>query len=138
MSIKPGQAHIAIQLYDIIRSAAQAKGLYTHELRNGGKASKLLLEEDFSFASDDLVWKEVFLFLLNTRRRNGYKRFLKSIKPLDLDIAELPDFLSVLRGEVQSDVAEQVETLWDELDGPARRMRMEELSLIGVPGVYFD
>ncbi|MGF6492266.1 hypothetical protein ABIE56_000419 [Luteibacter sp. 621] len=130
--------HIVTQLYTIIREAAGKKGLYTHELRNGGKAAKLLLEEDFSFASDDTVWKEVFLFVLNTRRRNRHKAFLKGIAPLDLDIAHLPDFLAVLRGEVQSDVTEQVESALEELDPDVRRERQRMLSLIGAPNVYFD
>lgn len=130
--------HIALQLYDIIKTAAQAKRLYTHELRNGGKAAKLLLEEDFSFVSDDLAWKELLLFLLNTKRRSKHRRFLKSIRPLDLDIADLPDFLSVLRGEVQSAVAEQVETAWEDLDGPAKKERLKVLPLIGESGVFFD
>lgn len=119
---------IVLPLYEVIHTKGSEKGLYTHEVRYNFKAGKLLLGEKFDFRTEGMVWKEVLIFLMNTKETTGLLEFLQGIPPLDLDPADIPDFLDVLSGHVQVDVSSQVEALHEEV--PDRRNRLQMLALL--------
>jgi sulfur relay (sulfurtransferase) DsrC/TusE family protein len=106
---------IILQLYNIIEDCAREKNIYTYELRYGSKAQKLLLGEGFNHINEDMIWKEILLFLMNTKQKSQYLSLMKSIKPLNLDIALIGEYLQVFNNKSKSDeVLEEIENLYSE------------------------
>ena len=59
-------------IYEIIREAAGAKGIYTYEVRDYSKAYKLLLGNEFEFYSEDILWKELLIYLMNSKDESAW------------------------------------------------------------------
>lgn len=118
---------IVLPVYQVIHDKGREKGLYTHEVRYDFKAGKLLLGEEFDFSTERTVWKEVLIFLMNTKETTGLLEFLRGIPPLDLDPADIPSFLDVLAGHVEADVSSQVQELHLDVSDKKNRFQMLEL-----------
>ncbi len=88
---------IADELYRIISDKARALNLYTWELRSDSKAAKILQKRESTFTSEDVLWKELLIYFMNTKDRSGLLDYLRSIEPLGFDKAEAPDYLQCFR-----------------------------------------
>lgn len=128
---------ISSALYDVVRARAGELNLYTYELRHGSKAETVFLGE-VDIPAEDVLWKELLVFLMNTKGQTGYLRFLRSIKPLDLDPADIGDFLDCFRADsAKSLVMDQLEHHYGEMKKNERKKRLELMSAIGSPGIAF-
>lgn len=56
---------------------------------------KRIYLNEYDFIKEEFLWKEILIFLINTKETNGLIKFLKSIDPLPFDPA-LPRFSLVL------------------------------------------
>lgn len=104
---------ITVSIYEIIRSEARRKNLYTYEISSSySKASKILLtDEPIEFQSDEIALIEAFVFLLNTKE-SSLVDFMKELDPLELDPALASEYLKgVLRGQPR-----EVQSLVDEVE----------------------
>src|SRR3546814_6544506 len=75
---------IASGLYCIIEQRTRNLGLYTYELRHGSKAAAVFLGEA-NIPNEEILWKELLVFFMNTKETSGYLNFLRGIEPLNFD-----------------------------------------------------
>lgn len=127
---------ISSTLYELIEDRASRLNLYTYELRVGSKAERVFRARA-DIDAENILWKELLLFFMNTKEDTAHLRFLRGIESLPLDPADVPDMLSCF--ESDSDkwmIMDQIESLYEDL--PNKDERSRTLALIGAPGVYFE
>jgi hypothetical protein len=123
--------------YEIIREQAGALNLYTYELRHGSKAEAVFLGE-IDIADEDILWKELLVFFINTESTSGYLEFLRGIEPLDFDPELVSEYLDCFRSnDAKSIVMGELEAHYSELEEGRRGSRLKLMSVIGDPNVYF-
>jgi hypothetical protein len=124
-------------LYKLVHDAALEINLYTYEIRPDSKAYKVFMCEELDFAKEDLLWKEILVFLMNTRADTPWLRFLRQIKPLDLDLGVIPDYLQCLGSDLKK--IEHIEELKERYRHIEDACAREELiSSIGNRYISFD
>lgn len=124
------------ELYGLICSRARELNLSTYELRDGSKAQTVFLGEA-DIPAENVLWKEILLFFMNTNAKSGYLRFLRSIPPLDFDPGLVDKYLDCFQSDAAKSLAiDQLDQLYEELEGKGDRLQMIEV--IGSPGVCFD
>lgn len=128
---------ITTQLHGIITERARSQNLYTYEARTDSKAAKIFVRESFTFTDEDVLWKEILIFLLNTKEESGLLDHIRSIEPLGFEVALLQDYLQAFRSEVgKQSVLDELEALYEDVERPGDRLK--SLLPIGDPHVHFD
>ena len=123
-------------LYNIIVNRARTLNLYTYELRNESKAQKMFMGTT-DFVSEDILWKELLIFFMNTQKESGLLRFMRSIKPLDFDAELAEEYLMCFQSEeLKASVLDELEIHYEELRD--RKMRINYMDAIANPNVYFE
>lgn len=124
-------------LYKIIKEQAGSLNLYTYELRHGSKAESVFLRE-IDISDEDVLWKELLVFFINTESSSGYLDFLRDIQSLDFDPALTGDYLECFQSDAgKAFVMGELEHLYSEMEGDIGE-RLELMQVIGAPNVYFD
>lgn len=128
---------IATKLYDIIRNEAERLGLFTHELRNPSKAAKIFLNKEYDFTREDVLWRELLIFVMKSERTIGHLGFLRRLEPLGFDPEREIDYLQCFEStEKMLFVTEELDELYDGLERSGERL--EAIGLIGNPYVFFE
>lgn len=128
---------ISRALYKLIETEATKLNLYTYELRSGSKAESVFLRQ-VNIGDEDVLWKELLIFLMNTKQTSGYLEFLRGIEPLDFDPALVNDYLDCFQSDAaKAVVMDELEHLYGEL-GREKSKRLEVMKVVGAPNVYFD
>lgn len=134
---------IAKKYYNEICDQARKQNIYTYELRNESKAAKIFLPEfrknslQEQTRNERIALKEFIVFLTNSQEDNAFMRFLKEIKPLDIDVALANQYLEDLfKGIVSQDLIDTVESLYEENSYSIDRVKM--VDLIGNSKVIFE
>ncbi|PLX43673.1 MAG: hypothetical protein C0609_07745, partial [Deltaproteobacteria bacterium] len=92
-------------------------------------------EADLS--SEEILWKELLVFFMNTSSSSGYLDFLRSIEPLEFDPELTGDYLECFHSDAaKTYVMDELDHLY--IDREDVKERLETMNLIGSPGVYFD
>jgi len=118
---------ISRKLYQIISDRAIQINLYTYELRHGSKAESVFLRE-VDIAYEDVLWKELLVFFMNTKSSSGYLCFLRSIEPLEFDPGLVGDYLDAFQSDSgKALVIDELEQLYSEMEenGAAPRSDLE-------------
>ncbi len=134
---------ISKKYYSKIYECASEQNIYTYELRSGSKAEKVFLNEfrknslyEQTF-NEKIAFKELLIFLANTTTKNPFMRFLREIKPLDIDAALVNEYIEDLsKGVISQDLIDTVECLYQENGYSIDRI--EEVNLIGNSQACFD
>lgn len=128
---------ISRTIYAIIKARASEINLYTYELRHGSKSESVFLRE-VNISDEDILWKELLIFFMNTESTSGYLEFLRQIPPFDFDPALVGDYLECFQSDAsKAFVMDELEHHYSELEGNAGE-RLELMGVIGSPNVYFD
>ena len=123
-------------LYELIDARASALNLYTYELRYGSKAHTVFFRK-VDIPAEDVLWKELLVFFMNTDSDHGAFKFLRDIDPLPFDPALATDYLSCFQSDAaKSEVVDELEHYYEEIDEPGKRLEL--MSVIGNSYVYFD
>lgn len=127
---------ISSRLYEIVEARAVELNLYTYELRHGSKAEVVFLG-GADIPSEEVLWKELLIFFMNTKGTSGYLKFLREIEPLDFDPGLVPDYLDCFQSAIaRAQIIDELETLYEDI--PDIKERFAKIKLIGTPGVSFD
>ena len=127
---------ISSELFDVIRTKASELNLYTYELRDGSKAQTVFLGQA-DLPTEEVLWKELLIFLMNTKSSSGIIEFLRSIEPLDFDPELANDYLACFQSDAEKAfVVGELETLYGELENPGKRLK--DMELIANRNVCFD
>jgi len=126
---------ISGSLYDIIQKSASDLNLYTCEFRHGSKAETVFLSKA-DLPSEDVLWKELLIFFMNTKVSSKYLEFLRSIDPLDFDPELTDEYLDCFQSDAsKAFVMGELECLYGELTEPGARLK--KMDIIGNPDVVF-
>ncbi len=127
---------ISSTLYEIVKVRSRELNLYTYELRSGSKSETVFLAEA-DIPAEDVLWKELLIFFMNTKETNGYLEFLRETPPLDFDIGDIGDYLDCFQSDAAKTlVMDHLEYLYEEL--PNKSERLERMSVIGGQNVDFS
>lgn len=127
---------ISGEIYVVIERRASELNLYTYELRDGSKAQTVFLGQA-DIPSEEVLWKELLIFFMNTKTTSGHIRFLRSITPLDFDPELANDYLECFQSDsAAAFVVDELEALYGELTD--KKERLEIMKLIANPNVSFD
>lgn len=128
---------ISRQIYEVIQQEARRLNLYTYELRHASKAESVFLRE-VDISNEDILWKELLVFFMNTPSTSGYLRFLREIEPLDFDPGLTDEYIACFASDsAKALVMDELEHHYSELEDGARA-RLETMAIINAPNVYFD
>ena len=129
-------SRIATELYAVVRRRASELNLYTYELRSGSKAERIFLGKA-DIPAEEVLWKELLVFFMNTKAISGHLEFLRSIPPLDFDPELANDYLECFQSNANYGlVLGELEHHYGELSNPGERL--EIMDLIANPNVHFD
>jgi hypothetical protein len=127
---------ITSTLFKVVRNKAHELNLYTYELRHGSRAETIFLG-NADLPAEELLWKELLVFFMNTKLQSGYLEFLRSIEPLDFDPGTIRDYLQCFHSDAaKALVVGELDYLYEELEKPGERL--EIMGLISDPTVYFE
>jgi hypothetical protein len=128
---------ISKALYEIVEKRATELNLYTYELRHGSKAETIFLRQ-VDIADEDVLWKELLIFFMNTQSSSGYIDFLRGITPLEFDPELTGDYLDCFQSDsAKALVMDELEHLYEEIEGK-KGERLEVMRVIASPNVSFD
>jgi hypothetical protein len=128
---------ISGELYRIIREKATSINLYTFEVRADSKAAKVFHKQDCNFLNEDILWKELLIFFMNTKATSGLLTFLRSIEPLEFDEGCGADYLQCFQSEEGKQyVIGELEELYSELNDV--RQRQQLIGALGTAASFFD
>ncbi|WP_205668581.1 hypothetical protein [Ammoniphilus sp. CFH 90114] len=134
---------IVKKYFNIIKKISSEKNIYTYETSHASKARKIFVPEYNKNslhrinANELIALKELLIYIVNTKEKNGFMGFLKSIVPLELDNALIQEYISeVIVGKIPQDLIDHVENIYYDEDN--LKNRLEQLSLIGSKYVFFD
>lgn len=127
---------ISKTLYKVVENRASALNLYTYELRSGSKAETVFLRE-VDISDEDVLWKELLVFFMNTKSTSGYLEFLRGIPPLDFDPELVGDYLDCFQSDTaKAFVMDELEHHYEELGEKGNRLEL--MRIIDAPNVCFD
>ncbi len=63
-------------LYEVVQTRASELNLYTNELRHGSRAETIFLGKA-DLPSEEVLWKELLIFFMNTKSSSGIIEFLR-------------------------------------------------------------
>jgi hypothetical protein len=127
---------ISTVLYKIVETRASELNLYTYQLRDGSKAQTVFLGEA-DIPAEDVLWKELLVFFMNTKSTSGYLEFLRSIPPLDFDPELVDEYLDCFQSDAaKAFVIDELKTHYGEMTDKGDRLK--KMEVIGSPNVSFD
>lgn len=127
---------ISTTIYQIVEKRAQELNLYTYELRHGSKAQTIFLGEG-DIPAEEVLWKELLIFFMNTKATSGYLEFLRNVTPLEFDPELVDEYLDCFQSDAAKAFAlDELEHHYEQLTDKGDRLKMMEV--IGSPGVWFD
>ena len=127
---------ISSAIFEIIRIKASEGNLYTYELRHGSRAETIFLGQA-NLPAEEILWKELIIFFMNTKSSSGLMEFLRSIEPLGFDAALASDYLQCFQSDAaKAFVADELEYLYGELEDSGKRLEL--MGLIGNQNICFD
>lgn len=139
---------ICQKYYSEIHRISFERNIYSYELRVGTPAYKIFMTNDAKASyqkeldKEKYAIKELLIFLHNSKKTNSFFRFIKSVKPLDFDIALVEGYIRDLcKKNVSTDLIDEVEYHWYETDAFSKEeleRRKEMLDVIGSDETAFD
>lgn len=104
---------ISSALFEVVRDRAHELNLYTCELRHGSRAETIFLGKA-DLPTEEVLWKELLVFFMNTKASSGYFEFLYSIEPLEFDPSLAGDYLQCFQSDAaKAFVVDELEHLYD-------------------------
>ncbi len=137
--------HLAKIYYDLIYEQSVKLNIYAYELDSCSKSMKIFHNDcneknlQQQFINEQIAFKELLIFLMNTSKKSGFYDFIKEIPPLDIDIALVQDYLlELVKGDVPQVLIDEVEFLYSEEEGFYIKERLEMLNCMNNRFCCFD
>ena len=127
---------ISNTIYKIVQTQAINLNLYTYEVRYGSKAENVFLRE-IDITNEDVLWKELLIFFMNTKSTSGYLEFLRGIDPINFEPELIREYLDCFQSDTaKALIMDELEHHYDMMEDKGNRLEL--MSLIAAPNVYFD
>lgn len=129
--------------YNEITAVARDLGLYSYELRSDSEAYKIFMpcfaDESLQrqYDNEQIAFKELIVYLMNTKDSNGLLSFLREMEPLTLDVALVQEHLSrILQFDIPQSLIDEVKSIYEEeIEDITNRIEM--IGIIGNAKVIF-
>lgn len=123
-------------LYEIIVRESIRLNVYTYEVRVDSKAYKIFLRKEYDFLKEEILWKELLVFILNKVNENDILSIYKGIKPLDFDEGLIVQLISSFKNDLlKLEHLDMLDELYAEIRN--KKERFESLDMIGNDSYYF-
>ena len=133
---------VASLLYRQIEHSSASNGTFTYEVDWTSDSSGVLApdtyldKENTVRMSNGIAFKELLIYLRNTKDRNAFLRFMDSFNPLLLDPGLVNDYISDAVSGSFSALFDEVSQCYADLEDGKERAEM--ISCIGNPHCLFD
>lgn len=129
---------IAQTLFELISEKARQLNLCTYELRYDSKAAKVFRRPIRElFLLEEITWKELMIFLMNSKEETEALKFLRSIEPLDIDAEMVSEYLETFcLGEPTDTAMDEIDSLYGSLPKSGERIKL--MDLVANPAVDFS
>lgn len=128
---------IVTQLYDVVRTRASSLGIFTYEIRAESKAGKIFFGQSFDFLDEEVLWRELIVYLMNSNHNQGMFGFIRAIEPLDFDPGLITEHLKAFSStEKMALVLGELEALHDDIED--KKDRIERLQVLTNHNIAFD
>lgn len=125
------------ELYEIIEDEATSQNMYTYELRSDSKAGIIFKGKKYDFFDDNIVWREILVYLMNTSDETGLLSFIRDIEPLNFDPALANEYISAFNSDLKRyEILAEIEEHYHEIDN--KKQRIEMLEIMDKRNVFFD
>lgn len=136
---------ISYDYYKAIDNKAKELGIYTTELSYTSNATKLFYSQNSgkmyeSIKLESIAVKELIVILSKTKSCSNVKKIIAAVKPLDLDIAMVNEYLSdITCFQASEQLTDMVYELYNDIESEKEKAERKELvDLIGNPHVLLD
>ncbi|XHX76412.1 MAG: hypothetical protein RBJ76_18460 [Stenomitos frigidus ULC029] len=127
---------ISTLLYEIICEESRRRNIYTYEIRSDSKAGKIFLSNEYDFANEDVLWRELIVYFINAQESSENLKFAREIEPLKFDPELTVNYLKCFGStEKMLLCLDELEELYSGVDAPGERL--EWISLLGKSGLDF-
>lgn len=135
---------IAKVYYSLIVTRTHQLNIYIYELRDNSKAESGFLDSSdskdylsYRNSMKTLAFKELLVYIRNSKEINSFFEFLDSIEPLELEPSLINGYIyDFLNGSTSQELVDYVEECYGELDN--KKERKELVNLVGTLYVEFD
>ncbi|MEO8149460.1 MAG: hypothetical protein ABI723_17605 [Bacteroidia bacterium] len=118
------------QLFEIVREEAYRIGTFTYEITYNSKAFKIYIANEFDFSNENLMQKEVMLYLLKSEHSAEFTNFLYDIESLSFEQNHTNKYIeSIFNIHKDRQIMNEMEHLYEE-ERPTKN-RNEILNLLG-------
>ncbi|QDS86573.1 hypothetical protein EC9_07400 [Rosistilla ulvae] len=125
------------QLYTVIHEEASRHNIFTYEIRNDSRASKIFIHRQYDFTEEEALWRELIVYLVNTSDENSTLNYLRKIPPLDFDPGLIQDYFECFMSpDRMLNCIDELKELYANLD--SFKQRHDEISLLGTPYAFND
>src|SRR3546814_7042188 len=78
-----------------------------------------------SIPNEEILWKELLVFFMNTKETSGYLNFLRGIEPLNFDPELVEDYLDCFQSySARTQAADEMATLYEDVPDAGERLRL--------------
>ena len=128
---------IATEFYEVIVKETKRLNIYLHEQRPSSKACKIFVKKEFDFLNENVLWKELLIFLMKNKEQEKIIQFINKIEPLEFDSAMIPEYLEIFHNDLKKqEHVDELEELYNDVKD--KKNRLEMLDIIGDPNSLFD
>jgi hypothetical protein len=112
-------------LYEIIRQESRRRNIYTYEIRSDSKAEKIFMRKEYDFTNEDILWRELFLYFINTKDFSENLQLAREIKPLEFNPELTVNYLRCFESpEKMLLCLDELEQLYEDIDTPGERLEL--------------
>lgn len=129
--------------YNLVRSGCKEANTFTYEIRTDSKAEKVFLSTyskhslQMQKITESLAFKELLVYLRNTKEKHGLIHYINNIVPLEFDPALVNDYINeISKGTIPQSLIDETETLY--IENNYSKDREEQIEIIGCSNVDFD
>ena len=130
--------------YSLIVMRAHQLNIYTYEIKANSKAENIFIDSSdskdylsYRNSMKTLAFKELLVYIRNSKESNSFFEFLNSIEPLELEPSLINGYIyDFLNGSTSQELVDYVEECYGEIDN--KKERKELVNLVGTPYVEFD
>lgn len=111
--------------------------MYTYELRFDSKTDIIFQEKKYDFFDNNIVWKEILVYSMNTSDETVLLNFIRDIEPLNFDSALANEYISALNSELKKyEILAEIKEHYEEIYN--KKLRIENLKIIDKLNIFFD
>ncbi len=127
---------ISRKVYEVIEETARAQNIYTYEIQHGSKADKIFMRKECEFSAEELVHKELYLYLVKLDQKKTISKFVSNLEPIDFEECDILDVIDNPLNSYSTILRDSVESQYEEMSD--LKDRIEQLRYWGSSLNYCD